>query len=365
VLSALFDERTTALEIGDSIAGSYCGRLLRDLGAQVTKVEPDGGSPLRTAGPFLETPQGEHLSATYLASNAGKDVVTADLDTARGRQTVVELIARQPDFVLMSGAAAYWKARDLTPERIHEVSPKSIIGRTTLFGERGPNVNLIGGELQVQALGGLMNMVGDRSREPVRIGGYQAQYCAGLALLNGFAIGMFEREQTGVGNSFSTSALETVSHVEWKSSVTFQASGQIDTRGDDDAPAIIRAKDGFFALFYRPSDWPTIKAIMKDGRLDDPRFATQAGREEYRAELLAVLDDCAKDKSKRDLYHATQAVRMTTGYTATMGDLLDSDQYRAREFFEPLEVPGLGSGRLPGAPWRVAAERPATRQQPA
>jgi crotonobetainyl-CoA:carnitine CoA-transferase CaiB-like acyl-CoA transferase len=201
-----------------------------------------------------------------------------------------------------------------------------------------------------------MNMVGEPPREPLRMGGYQAQYSTGLALLTGFSLAMFHRELTGTGSSFATSVIETVTHIEWKGAISYQANGSIVTRGSDGAPAILRTMDGFIAFFYRPSDWPTVRTIMNDPRLDAPEFATPEGREVNRPALLEVLNECTSTMSKRELYHKAQAARMTTGYMAQMGDLLESEQYRARGFFEAIDLGDVGIGSLPGAPWRLAGE---------
>lgn len=359
-MKVLLQEPTTVIEIGDSLAGSYCGRLFRRLGAEVIKVEPPGGSPLRATAPFVAS-SSAHLSTTFAALNAGKNTVEANIDRPDGRADIEKLLAERGDVVIMSGTAATWAARQLPVARVRELAPTAVIGRATMFGDDGPYTDIVGAELQAQALGGLMNMVGEPPREPLRMGGYQAQYSTGLALLTGFSIGMFGRTQTGQGSSFSTSVLETVAHIEWKGAISYQANGAIVTRGSDGAPAILRAKDGFFAFFYRPGDWHKVVAILDDRRLEREEFATQKGRDQNRRALLEVLNDCTSKFSKRELYHRTQAGKMTTGYMATMSDLLNSEQYGARNFFEPIDLGDAGVGRLPGAPWRLVDGEGVTR----
>jgi crotonobetainyl-CoA:carnitine CoA-transferase CaiB-like acyl-CoA transferase len=352
-MKRLLEEPATVIELGDSLAGSYCGRLLLQLGATVVKVEPPEGSPLRATAPFLDSPSGR-LSATFAALNAGKQIVSLGLDTPEGRAGVETLLRERGDVVVMSGTIADWTARELPVGRVRELAPRAVLGRVTTFGDDGPYADIVGGELQAQALGGLMNLVGEPPREPLRMGGYQAQYSTGLALFTGFSLGLFHRAQTGEGSSFSTSVLETVSHIEWKSGLSYQVDGSIVTRGSDGAPAILRAKDGMFAFFYRPDDWPKVLAILDDPRLNVEEFATQKGRDLNRRALLELLNECTSKFSKHELYHKTQAGRMTTGYMATMGDLLDSEQYRARDFFEEIDLGDVGVGVLPGAPWRLA-----------
>lgn len=355
MLSELLGSNTTVVELGDSVAGSYCGLLFARLGATVVKVEPAEGSPLRGLPPFLAPPAQTH-SATFTALNAGKQRFEADVDSEAGQLAVRELLRSGCDIVVMSGKRSEWEARQLGPSRIRELIPQAVIGRVTTFGDAGPYADFIGGDLQAQALGGLMNMVGIPSREPLRIGGYQAQRSTGLAMLSGFAIAMFRRTQTGNGATFATSVIETVAQVEWKGGLFYQANGSIVTRGDGGSQAILRANDGFFAFFYRPGDWPKVLALFDDPRLREERFATAEARDLNRPALVEVLNEYTAQRAKRDLYHRTQANGLTTGYMATMGDLLTSEQYRFRGFLEDVDLGDLGVGRLPKAPWRVFDE---------
>jgi crotonobetainyl-CoA:carnitine CoA-transferase CaiB-like acyl-CoA transferase len=352
-MTKLLQSPTTVVELGDSLAASYCGRLFVQLGATVVKVEPPGGSSLRNTAPFLDCASGP-LSATYTALNGGKDALTADLATGAGREAVEQLLLDSGDVVIMSGTSAEWAARKLPVTRVLELAPRAVVGLVSTFGEVGPYSDIVGGELQAQALGGLMNMVGLPDREPLRMGGYQAQYSAGLALLAGFSVAMFKRSVSGAGSTFTTSVLETVAQIEWKGALTYQDDGSIVKRGPAGAPLILRAQDGFVAFYYQPQNWPKILQLFDDPRLETEAFATQAGRNANQSALVAVLSDCLSNVPKRDFYHRAQAERLPMGYTATMGDLLESEQYRFREFFEDIDVAELGTGRLPGAPWRLA-----------
>jgi crotonobetainyl-CoA:carnitine CoA-transferase CaiB-like acyl-CoA transferase len=356
----LFEEPVTVIEIGDSLAGAFCGRLLGQLGARVVKIEPPGGSPLRDLPPLLpgrETPVDDRTrarSAPYVAVNAGKEIITADLGSAAARG-VIEPILAGGGMAVMSGPLAEWVTQGLDPRQLGAKFPSAIFGRVTLFGEDGPYADMAGGELQVQALGGLMNMVGEPPREPLRIGGFPAQYSTGLAMVTGFALALYRRSNAGLGSSFSTSVLETVANIEWKGALSYQDNGRIVTRGSDGAPAILHARDGFFAFFYRPGDWPRVLAIMDDPRLESDKFSTQEARTRNRPALLAILDECTSGMSKRELYHKTQAQGMTTGYMAAMGELLTSEQYQDRNFFTSVVVDGR-TGVLPGPPWRMAGQ---------
>ncbi|MWA04851.1 hypothetical protein F8568_031670 [Actinomadura sp. LD22] len=355
-MKALLEPSIRVVELGESLAGSYCGRLLQQLGAGVTAVEPTRRSRLRSMPPRLP---GSDVSATYTALTEGKRIVRADFDQPAGRASIEELLAGA-DVVIMSGTLREWEERALSPADVRRLAPTAVVGRVTTFGDVGPYAQWAGGELQAQALGGLMNMIGEPDAEPIRIGGYPAQYSTGLALLAGISLGLFRKDNAGRGSSFSTSVIETVAHMEWKTAQTYAQEGKIAVRGwRQDPPLILPCRDGFFAFFYLPHDWDVVRKVVQDPRLDDERFSTQPLRQENRDELVAVLTEFTLRHNKVDLYHLTQAHRMTTGYVASISDLFADRQYLSRGFFDDVETPGFGPAKLPGAPWRwVAAPAP-------
>ena len=92
-MEALLPSSTRVIELGDSLAGSYCGHLLLRLGARVIKVEPPQGSPLKEAAPFIGPSSSGRLSAIYAALTVGKEGVTCDLTDPKGLANVEALLA--------------------------------------------------------------------------------------------------------------------------------------------------------------------------------------------------------------------------------------------------------------------------------
>jgi crotonobetainyl-CoA:carnitine CoA-transferase CaiB-like acyl-CoA transferase len=208
--------------------------------------------------------------------------------------------------------------------------------------------------LLLQAAGGLMNLVGSPTREPVRLGGHAVQAAAGLLVLDGVMIGLFHRQSTGEAVSFETSDFEATAHVEWKIASVYQTGRPVERRGDEGGgPMVVPTRDGHFGLLFTPSDWDAVKDLLGDPSLDDPRFATARSRAIHEAELRDVIEPITLPMSKKDLYTQAQARRIPAGHVATMSDLLASPQYAARAFFQPVDVPGVGVGRIPDAPWAV------------
>jgi crotonobetainyl-CoA:carnitine CoA-transferase CaiB-like acyl-CoA transferase len=342
-----------AVELGDSVTTSICGKFLHELGATVIKLEPPGGSPLRCAPPVLTHADGATLSTLFAYLNAGKKSVTADLGTPPGRELAQALIASAADVILLWGTEKEWSARGLAPSALATLAPQGVVARASMFGDDGPYQAFRGGELQVEALGGLANVIGRPDAEPIRLGGRQAQYAAGLALLTGVSLALYRRVIHGVGSVLATSVLETVSYLEWKSASHYQDDGVFITRGTERGPMILPCADGYFGFYYRAKDWPAILQIFDDPRLRADRFRTQKSRDANRASLIGILTEHTSRWRKRDLYHQAQQRGVAMGYTATMGDLLKSEQYAAREFLRHLDLGEFGTGTVPGTPWRA------------
>jgi crotonobetainyl-CoA:carnitine CoA-transferase CaiB-like acyl-CoA transferase len=350
-MTELFVSPIRVIELGDSTSASAAGMFLRQLGAQVTKVEPPAGSPLKRVAPVLGS---DEVSAVYTYLNRGKKILTADLETEEGRGVVEKLLATACDVVLMSGTRSEWAAIGLPTDRVQSLAPRAVVGRISRYGDDGPHRDLLGDELQFQALGGLMYVIGIEGREPLRMGGNVVQYAAGAALFTGALLGLYNREATGSGSVFVTSVFELVPYLEWKNALSYQADGLVARRGDEGmAPVILPCKDGFSAFYCRPIDWANIKKLLEDPRLDAAEFATEPLRQQHRSELTAILAENTSRLEKRDLYHRAQRIGLPIGYVATMGDLLESDQYLARAWLEEIDLGELGRGVVPGKPFRV------------
>jgi len=338
----------TVVELGESLATAVCGRFLGKLGADVTRVLPAGiASQLEDLGPHLG--QGETATSAVAAwLRHGKNTID---DAEVGH---VQALIRKADVILIAGTSAEWDAVGLSIDSIHAAAPSAVIGHVTTWADSGPYADLRGGELQLQAMGGFMNLIGVIEREPVRLGGYPIQAATGLLVLDGVMIGLFRRQTTGQGARFSSSVFESAVYLEWKIAGFVQAGRRKELRGEEGGgPATVRCRDGFFALFFVPANWEDVKKLIGDPRLDDDRFATFQDRAAHAKELAAIVEETTITRSKKDLYYAAQALNIPAGHVATMTDLLASPQYRARNMFETITVDGIGTGEIPGAPWQI------------
>jgi crotonobetainyl-CoA:carnitine CoA-transferase CaiB-like acyl-CoA transferase len=351
--TALLPETTTVVEIGESVPTAVCGRYLERLGARVTRVLPGDAPPVLDCLPPQIGGGDQTRSAVAEWLRHGKSLRDISLDDAEGRAELDDLV-RSADVVLIAGTTAEWASRGLSLEHVRTVASGAVTGQITPWGDEGARSTLRGGELLAQAAGGLMNLVGRSDREPVRMGGHPMQSAAGLLALDGVMIGLFHRQNTGQGSFFATSEFESTAHVEWKIASAVQSGRARERRGDEGGgPVVVQTRDGHFGFFFVPRNWSAVKAIVGDPRLDDERFSTPAGRAANATEYEAIMAKALGSMSKKDLYHRAQELNIPAGYVATMTDLLESPQYRSRAFFETIEIPGVGVGEIPDAPWQV------------
>ncbi len=175
-MSALNDPAPTPLhdlrvvEISDRIAGAYCGKLLADAGADVIKVEPADGDPLRRFTASGSVPPGDEDSPLFAYLNAGKRSVTSISD---------ELLTGA-DIVIVTATRSAAAERGIDPQRLLEQAPRLIIVTISDFGWTGPWAERPATEFTLQADSGLTGFRGDPAGPPISIGGDLGEYMGGV-----------------------------------------------------------------------------------------------------------------------------------------------------------------------------------------
>ena len=199
------------IEVAQTVAGAVCGRLLGLAGAEVLKVEPPGGDPLRRVGPFVQDREGPEASCAFHYLNAGKQGVTLDLTTPRGQELFRGLLRGR--HILVASAdrpSALLCGADYA--ELEAVNPALVCTVITHFGLSGPYREFLADHAVLSALAGVSCQCGDPDREPLTLGGWQLHYLAGTLAAVGTAAALLEAEADeavrvvilgGVGPSFS------------------------------------------------------------------------------------------------------------------------------------------------------------------
>lgn len=319
------------------LATSLAAKIVADLGADVLKIEPPEGDPVRRAPPLL--PQGG--SALFQFLNTSKRFLTLDLASESGRATLAGLV-EDADAVLFeepASVASMLRAGKAAPIEIAAFPVEMDAARRPVS------------ELTIQALGGLMHMIGEPARQPLKLGGHQASYPAGLTAFTGLMSALAARDAGRRALSVRVSLAEVMQWVNWKAASGAAASGVSPGReGKNSEFQVLPCRDGYVAVVYTLTQWPATRALVGNPRLDDPKFSTRAGRRQNIAELYAALAPWFADKTREEIQKTAQARGVPFGPIFSPAELLRTEQYVARGFLADTRHPTEGTLRLPQLP---------------
>ena len=375
------------VEFCDEI-GSYCGRLLADLGAEVIKVEPPGGGIQRLTPPFYRDTVTSDTSIAFWVHNTSKKSVVVDLETTGGR-AAAKALALSADIVLEDHPVGYLAARGLGYGDLSAAKPSLVYTSVTGFGQTGPHAGWAYTDLVGQAMGGIMTLAGEMADPPNSIYGNQANISASLHASQGTMLALLHAEATGEGQHVDVSAQEALSMSQETAMMTwdFQKRNRTRTGALGMLPVqlpgagVYRATDGWVSLFIVApggADFPDLVNWMREagmaGDLDEEPYAslcanltmrtlTQViGNPETVASVLPQLTHINEQVKKfiatmpaRQAYEEGQARRLLAGIVSTPKDLAENTQLRARDWYESMAFDFLSTTiEFPGPPYRLS-----------
>ena len=350
------------LELAQEVAGPFCGKLLAECGALVVKVEPPTGDITRHRGPFAHDRPDPEGSLPYLYLNTAKRSITLQMGCRAGVR-LFEALLHHADVVISDHPA-------LTPVSVLP-EPQLISTCIRPFGLDGPYADWPATELTMQALGGVMAIIGDPDRPPVRLGGEQASYVAGLNAAVATLLALEARAHTGRGQvvdiSIQESLLTILGNIPILYSHLATVARRIGSRHHRTHPtAIYPCRDGYVGIAAQtPQQWEALCLLVDQPEiLVEPRFTTGVQRAEHADELDAMLLPWFLARTRQEVMLACQARRIPVGLSCTIPELLDDPQYRASEFFQEIDHPSTGTRRYPGGAFRLQSMSGALTRAP-
>lgn len=321
------------LEIGHSIAAPYAGMILGELGADVVKMEnPGHGDYARGWGP----PFSRGSATIFQAVNRGKRGITTDLKNAAQRGRLRRLIIDGMDVVMHN-------LKPGTPERLGlgaagllAEKPSLIYCNLGAFGASGPLASHPGYDPLMQAFGGLMSMLGEEGRPPVRVIASIMDLGTGMWTVIGILAALIERARTGQGGVIDTSLFETSCGWMGIPLADFLASGQLPHRTGSGVGMIVpyqvfATSDSYLmvaagndGLFQR-----LCGALARPDLAADPRFSKNADRVANRPALIGALAETFAQRSAAQWMAALQAVGVPCGPVQTLDQVVAHPQTAA------------------------------------
>jgi len=332
------------VEMGQLIAGPFCGQLLGDLGAEVIKIEPPGkGDPMREWGRG-DTP----LWWEVIARN--KLSVSADLRKPEGQDLVRRLIGNADVLIenFRPGALERW---NLDPAALLATNPRLVVLRVSGYGQTGPYAQRTGFGGIGEAMGGWRYVVGEPDRPPSRMGISIGDTLAATYGCVGVLAALRHRDQTGQGQIVDSAIYEAVLQVMESLVPDYSVMGYVRERSGSILPGlapsnVYRCKDGDYliganqdAIFGR-----LCEAMGQPALATDERYASHIARGLHQAELDQIVETWTRTKTVDEVEALCVAHAIPAGKVYRAPEMLADEHFAAREAI--VEVPHPTFGRV-------------------
>jgi formyl-CoA transferase len=334
------------VELGQLLAGPFCGQLLGDFGAEVIKVEdPGSGDPMRQWG--REKPYGKSLWWPVVARN--KKSVTANLRTEAGQDLVRRLLAEADVLVenFRPGTLERW---GLAPEQLWSVNPGLVITRVTGFGQSGPYAERAGYGSIGEAMGGIRYVTGDADRPPARAGISLGDSLAATFAALGTLVALHQRGRTGRGQVVDSAIYEAVLAMMESLLPEWQIAGYQRERTGTTLPNVSPSNvyptaDGEMVLIAANQDtvFRRLVAVMEQpGLATDERFASHSARGRFMEELDGLIAEWSSTIKADELLEQLHSNGVPAGRIFRAKDMFADPHFAAREAIVRLAHPDLG-----------------------
>ena len=353
------------LEVGNFMAGPFCGMQLADLGADVVKIEnPQGGDMVRQTAPFID---GE--SSNFIRLNRNKRSLALDLKSAAGKQVFHKLVARA-DIVIENLRPGTMAELGLDYPRLAELNPRLIYVAASGWGQTGPYSQLAGLDIMAQAMSGLMSITGPEASngdagEPVKVGVPVCDLVCALYGALAAVSALRARDRDGKGQLIDVSLFEAgVSLAVWEAGKYF-ATGAVGrplgSAHQTSAPyQAFRAADGWFtAGATTPANWKAFMQVLGlEHLIDDPRFVTNSDRHANREELIPLIEAVTANGTRERWISALQEAGVPCGAIQTYDQVFNDPHLLERGYFWDAAHETLGPIRQLGSPMRLTETPP-------
>ena len=340
------------VEMGQLIAGPFCGKTLGEFGADVVKIEATGaGDPLRNWR-LLQ----DGTSVWWQVQSRNKQSLALDLRQKEAQDIARQLIA-EADVLVENFRPGTLEGWGMSPEELHALNPGLVMLRISGYGQTGPYRDLPGFGVIGEAMGGLRHLTAEPGRVPVRVGVSIGDTLAALHGVIGVMMALYHRKVNGGSGQVIDVALhEAVFNVMESLIPEYSAFGVVREAAGSALPGIAPSnayacQDGWVLVAGNGDS--IFKRLMDTiGRPDlgqAPDLASNAGRVARIEEIDAAISAWTQPRAIEQVMDALAAARVPAGKVYTAKDISEDPHYRARQMIVPqttreghtLEVPGI------------------------
>jgi formyl-CoA transferase len=348
------------VEMGQLIAGPFCGQLLGDMGAEVIKIEPPGrGDPMRLWG------LAQGLTWEVIARN--KMSVSLNLRVAEGQALARRLIA-QADVLIENFKPGTLEGWGLGPDQLRRESPRLIVARMSGYGQTGPYSERAGFGGIGEAMGGWRRIVGDPDRPPARMGVSIGDSLTATYGALGVLAALHHRERTGEGQVVDAALYESVLQVMEGLVSEYAAAGVTRERSGAILPGIAPSNvypclDGEYMIGANadPIFRRLCAAMDRPELADDPRYRDHLSRGRHQTELDELISRWTSRLSVDELEAKMLEASIPAGRLYAPADMLADPHFAAREAIVAVEHPRWPGLRMQGVFPKLSATPGAVR----
>ncbi|MEW5863437.1 MAG: CaiB/BaiF CoA-transferase family protein [Pseudomonadota bacterium] len=356
------------LDLSRVLAGPWASQNLGDLGAEVIKIErPGSGDDTRGWGPpWLKDAAGNDTreSAYYLSVNRNKKSVTVDISKPEGQALVRELAARC-EVLIENYKVGALKKYGLDYESLRAVNPSLVYCSVTGFGQDGPYAPRPGYDFIFQGMGGLMSITGERDGQPgagpQKVGIAITDVLTGMYATVAILAALMHRERTGEGQYIDAALLDTIVAFCANQAVSYFVSGRIPVRWGNAHPQVVPYE------VFPTADGHLILAVGNDSQFErfcqaagcpelaaEPRFRTMSQRIVHRAELIPIIREIMRTRTKREWIELLEAANVPCGPINDMKEVFEDPQVRHRGLRVDMPHPAGSAAPVVASPLRLS-----------
>ena len=322
------------IEMGQLLAGPFTGTILAYFGAEVIKVEPPGGDPVRGWRVVRDG-----TSLWYRSLGRNKKSVTLDLKSERGRQLAGQLIDTA-DVVV----------ENLGPEQVKQRNPGLVYARISGYGQTGPSASKPGYASVTEGFGGFRYINGEPGQAPVRPNISMGDTLAAIHAALGIALALIQRAKPGDGKGqvVDVALYESIFNLMEGMVPEFDGAQVVREPSGTTITGIVptntyRCDDGKHVVIGGNGDSIYKRLMTAAGRSDmaeNPEMADNAGRVVHEAEIDEALARWCAAHSSAHIINTLEEVRVPVGPIYSVEDMMADPQYQARGMFEQVQIDG-------------------------
>jgi len=349
----------TVLDFGQVYQGPYASLLMAQAGADVIKIEPPQGEPLRR-----RAPPGKSTTFPIAMLNSNKRAITLNLKHERGRALLFRM-AEKGDVLLENFAPGVMDRLGVGWSVLREINPRLIYASGSGYGLSGPDRDNLAMDLTIQAVSGLIAATGFADGPPVKAGPAVVDFISGIHLYAAVATALFERAQTGKGRLVEVAMQEAAYATLTSSLEAYWQSGKVPPRTGNASHGrvpinVYPTNDGYIAMNLAVEEhWHSLlKAMGREDLRDDPRFNSPAARLAHRGETDALIAAWTQTLGKMEIFAAAKRHRIPLAPVRDVNEVMHDPGMHERGFLAEIEHDEIGRVTVPTSPLRFHGADP-------